>query len=174
MADGSGGKQGYILIWVLFYFVIIDILVLSLMNNSILEALISINHRHAIQAFAMADGGALVGVEQVYTILARDYSNSQDIPEQLELEQQEWQFNESGRSLRFVLENPRCTYQGDGECRFQFNSQGFCPPAHKTVLMEVGVKYTDYYTIPYGGGEAVLVFDHREFIYPARITSLKI
>lgn len=163
------------MIWVLFYFAIINLLTLSLVDNSILEALISINHRHAVQAFAMADGGAMVGAEQIYTVLARDYCNSQDIPEQLNLDQQDWQFNEPERNLRFVLENPRCIYRGEGEYGFEFNSQGFCPPAQKTVLVKVSVKYTDYYSVQVGeDGEAVLVFDHREFIYPARITSLKV
>jgi len=75
LADRLGGKQGYILVWVLFYFAIINLLILSLMDISTLEAMISINHRHAVQAFAMADGGALVGTEQIYTLLARDYSS---------------------------------------------------------------------------------------------------
>lgn len=162
------------MIWVLFYFALINLLALSLVDISIWESLISINHRHAVQAFAMADGGAMAGTEQIYTILARDYSESQDIPEQLNLDQNDWQFGETGRTVSFGLENPHCIYRREGECGFRFSSQGFCSPAHITVLVDVGVEYNDYYVTQHGvGGEAVLVFDHREFIYPAQITSLK-
>lgn len=168
------GEQGFVLIWVLFYFVLFEILALSFMNDSILEVLISINHRWEVQAFAMADGGAIAGAEQIYMILSRDYSHSQEIPAQLTLDQQQWQFDGQGKNLSFKMENPRRVFQADGECGFQFRSQGDCAPAQKKLLVEVRIKFTDYYRIHYGtDGIALLIFDHRDFIYPAQITSLQ-
>ncbi len=163
------------MIWVIFYFALFYLLALSFVEVSMLEDLISINHHRDAQAFAMADGGALMGAEQIYIMLARDYHASQEIPEQLTLDQQEWTFNEAGRELRFSLENPRRISQAVGVCCFQFMSKGDCAPAQKKMLVEVRVKFTDCYLIHYeADGTAVLVFDHRDFIYPAQITSLEI
>lgn len=169
------GEQAYILIWVLFFFALFSLLALYFMDASTMEALISSNHRHDVQAFALADGGALLGAEQIYTILVRDYSTRQEIPQQISLNQQEWRSPEAGSVLSFYLDSPRLVSQTDGECNYQFFSQGNCAPAQKKVQVEVCVKYIDYYQVQYAeDGTAILIFDHREFIYPVKISALKI
>lgn len=167
----NGGEQGYILIWVMFYFALFYLLAVSFMDASIMENLISINHSRDIQAFAMADGGALMGAEQIYSILNRDYRASREIPEQLTLAQKKWIFSEQGRNMSFELGNPRCISQGDGECSFQFYCQGDYAPAQKLILVEVRVRFIDYYGIQIQDGSVQMVFDRR-FIYPAQITSM--
>lgn len=172
---GKRGEQAYILIWVLFYFVLFALLALAFMDDSMLEGMISINHYRDVQAFAMADGGASMGAEQIYAILNRDYRNSQEIPEEIILDQQEWAFNAEGSDVGFLLENPRRISEDDGACCFQFTSQGDCDAAQKKIQVEVRVKYTDCYLIQYAAdGTAIITFDHRDFTYPAQITSLKI
>jgi hypothetical protein len=167
-------NEGYVLVWVLFYFLLLYLIAISFANISFLEELISINYRQAAQAFEMADGGVLVGVEQIYIILERDYSHNQDIPTELILSRQEWIFNESGKETRFYLENPKCIYFDGKECRFQFISQGVSLPAQKGLLVVVQVEFLDIYKMEFDtDGGAVAVFDHREFIYPAKIISLQ-
>lgn len=168
-------EQGYILIWVLFFFGLFYLLALSFINESSLEALISLNHHRDVQAFAMADGGALLGAEQIYKILARDYKHEQELPEQLVLDQQEWAFHEGGKEIRFTLENPRRISQADGEGCFQFISRGECASAQKKILVDVKVKYVDYFIFQYAAdGTTVLLFDYRDFIYPAEVAAIKI
>jgi hypothetical protein len=157
--------KGYVLVWVIFYFMLLYLIVISFTNSSFLEELISINHRQAAQAYEMADGGVLVGVEEVYDILQRDYSNSQDIPTELVLSKQEWILDESGKEMGFYLENPKCSGVDGGKCRFRFTSKGVCPPAQRILLVEVEVEFLDVYT----PGADGLVFHHREFIYPAKV-----
>ncbi len=162
--------EGNVLVWVLFYFLLLYFIALSFTDSSFLEGLISINHRQAAQAFEMADGGVLVGVEEIYAILKSDYSQSQDIPAELILSKQEWILNESGKEMGFYLENPKCIYVDDDECRFQFVSRGFSSPAQRDLLAEVQVEFLDIYIIAADGG---LVFDRREFIPPAKLISLE-
>lgn len=168
-------EQGYILLWILFYFTLFFLIAISFLDTSTLESLISINHQRDTQAFAMADGGTLMGAELIYSMLNSEYSASQVIPAQLMLDQHEWTFNTSGRMISFYLDNPTLIAQGDGECCFQFISQGNCAPAQKKLIVVVRVKFTDYYQIQYGtDANAQLIFNHRQFNYPAQITSMKI
>lgn len=163
-------EEGYLLVWVICYFMLLYLIAMSFVDHSFLEGLTSINYRQAAQAFEMADGGVLVGVEQIHTILERDYSHSKDIPAELILSQQEWILNESGKELGFYLENPRCIYADDKECRFQFTSKGVSHPAQRVLLAQVQVEFLDIYKVTTDGG---LVFDHREFIPPAKLISLR-
>jgi hypothetical protein len=167
-------NEGYVLVWVIFCFLLFYLIAMSFADSSFLEGLISINHRQAAQAFEMADGGVLVGIEEIHTILEKDYSYSQNIPAELILSKQEWILNESGEELGFYLENPKCIYTGDKECRFQFTSRGVSPRAQRSLVAEVQVEFTVVYKLESNGDEeAVAVFDHREFIYPAKVVSLK-
>jgi hypothetical protein len=161
-------NEGYVLVWVIFCFLLFYLIAMSFADSSFLEGLISINHRQAAQAFEMADGGVLVGVEEIHTILEKDYSYSQDIPAELILSKQEWILNESGEELGFYLENPKCIYTGDKEFRFQFTSRGVSPRAQRSLVAKVQVEFADVYKVTADG----LVFDHREFIYPAKVVSL--
>lgn len=165
--------KGYVLVWVIFSFLLFYIIAVAFADSSFLEGLISINHRQAVQAFEMADGGVLVGVEEVYDILNRDYSYSQDIPAELILSKQEWILTEAGPELGFYLENPKCIYADDKECRFQFTSRGVSSGAQRSLVAEVQVEFTVVYKLESNGDEeAVAVFDHREFIYPAKVVLL--
>lgn len=166
--------EGYVLVWVIFYFMLLYLIAMSCVNSSFLEELISINHRQAAQVYEMADGGVLVGVEEIYDILNRDYSNSQDIPAELVLSKQEWILNETGKGMGFYLENPKCSSVDGGKCRFRFTSKGVCPPAQRVLAVEVEVEFLDVYKIEsHGDEEAVAVFDHREFVYPAKVVLLE-
>ncbi|MGI5879219.1 MAG: pilus assembly PilX N-terminal domain-containing protein [Syntrophomonadaceae bacterium] len=166
----SGNDKGYVLVWVIFYLLLFFLIAASFADSSFLEGLISINHHHSAQAFEMAEAGVLVGVEEIYTVLDQDYSHSQDIPAEIILSKQEWILNESGKELSFYLENPKCVFADDEECRFQFASQGICPPAQRTLLAEVQVEFLDIYKIEADG---TMVFDHRDYFEPARIVSLR-
>ena len=163
-------EQGYVLVWVLFYFLLLYLIAISLADISLLEGLISINYRQAAQAYEMAEGGVLVGVEQIQDILESDYSYSQDIPTELILPKQEWILNEAGREMRFYLENPKCVYVDGGKCRFKFTSKGFSPPAQRILLAEVEVEFLDIYKVEVDG---TMVFDRREFISPGRVVLFK-
>lgn len=166
--------EGYVLLWVIYSFLLFYIIAISFSESSFLEELISINYRQAAQAFEMADGGILVGVEEIYSILERDCSHSQDIPEELTLSKQRWAFNEYGKEIEFYLENPKCIYLDDNECRFQLSSRGVSLPAQRNLQAEVQVEFLDIYKIEYdAGGEAFTVFERREFLYPAKIISLQ-
>lgn len=166
--------KGYVLVWVIFCFMLLYLIAMSLANSSLLEESISFNYRQAAQAYEMADGGVLVGVEEVYDILKRDHGNSQDIPNELILSKQEWILNESGREMGFYLENPKCSGVESGKCRFQFISKGVSPPAQRILAAEVEVEFLDIYKIEFDiDGGAVTVFDHREYIYPAKIISIE-
>lgn len=166
--------EGYVLVWVIFYLMLLYLIVVSFANSSFLEGLMSVNHRQAAQAYEMADGGVLVGVKEIYDILKRDYSNSQDIPAELVLSKQEWILHESGREMGFYLENPKCSGVDGDKCRFQLVSKGVSPPAQRTLAAEVQVEFLDIYKIEFDvGGGVVSVFDHREFIYPAEIISIR-
>ncbi len=162
--------EGYVLVGVLFYFLLLYIIAVAFVDSSFLEGLISINHRQNAQAFEMAEGGVLVGVEQIYAILESDYSHSQDIPTELILSKKEWILHESGKEMGFSLENPKCTYVNGGKCHFKFTSKGVSLPAQKSLVAEVQVQFLDIYKIAADGG---LVFDRREFIPPAKIISLQ-
>lgn len=162
--------RGYVLVWVIFYLLLFFIIAASFADSSFLEGLISINYHHSAQAFEMAEGGVLVGAEEIHTILDRDYSYTQEIPAEIILSKQEWILNESGKELSFLLENPKCVYADDKECHFQFASQGICPPAQKTLVAEVQVEFLDVYKIEADG---TMIFDHRQFFKPARIVSLR-
>ncbi len=161
--------EGYVLVWVIFYFMLLYLIAMSFANSSFLEELISINHRQAAQAYEMADGGVLVGVEEIYVILKKDYSNSQDIPTELILSKKEWILHESGKEMGFYLDNPKCVYVDEDECHFKFISKGVSPPAQRVLVAKVQVEFLDIYKIAADGG---LIFDHREFIPPAKIISL--
>lgn len=166
-------EEGYVLVWVIFGSLLLYLIAMSFADSSFLEGLISINHRQAAQAFEMADGGVLVGVEEIYDILNRDHSYSKDIPTELILSKQEWILNDSGQELGFYLENPKCIYTDDKECRFQFTSRGVSPRAQRSLVAEVQVEFTDVYKIESDAdGGAVAVFDHREFTNPAKIILL--
>lgn len=168
----SQGQQAYILIWVLFLFMFLSLLALYFMDASVMEALISSNHRRDVQAFAMADAGALMGAEQTYSVLVRDCTFSQEIPAQINLDQQKWNFGENGTEPSFLLEMPQLISQTEGECIYQFTSQGNCSPAQKKIQVKVRVKYTDYYVVQYmEDGSAVLIFDYRAFHYPVQLSS---
>jgi hypothetical protein len=162
--------EGYVMVGVLFYFLLLYIIAVAFMDSSSLEGLISINHRQDAQAFEMAEGGILVGVEEIYSILKSDYSHSQDIPAELSLSQKEWILHESGKEIRFYLDNPKCVYVDEDECHFKFTSKGVSLPAQKSLVAEVQVEFLDIYKIAADGG---LVFDHREFIPPAKIISFQ-
>lgn len=159
-------EQGYVLVWVLFYFLLLYLIAVSLADISFLEGLISINFRQAAQAYEMAEGGVLVGVEQVYDILDSNHSNSPDIPTELMLSKQEWVLNEAGREMRFHLENPKRVYVDGSKCRFRFTSKGVCPPAQRILVAEVEVEFLDVYKVAVDG---TMVFDRREFISPGRV-----
>jgi hypothetical protein len=159
-------EQGYVLVWVLFYFLLLYLIAISLADISLLEGLISVNYRQAAQAYEMAEGGVLVGVKEVYDILHNDYSNSPDIPTELTLPKQEWVLNEAGREMRFYLENPKRVYVGASKCRFKFSSKGVCSPAQRVLVAEVEVEFLDVYKVAVDG---TLVFDRREFISPGKV-----
>jgi len=166
----SQGQRGAILIWVLFLFMFLSLLALYFMDASVMEALISSNHRRDVQAFAMADAGASMGAEQIYAVLARDYAFSQEIPGQITLDQQKWNFDGGHAELSFTLASPQLVSRTEGECIYQFVSQGDCAPARKKIQVKVRVQYTDFFVVYYTeDGAAVLVFDHRDFYYPAGI-----
>ncbi|MCK9314447.1 MAG: hypothetical protein M0P20_10405 [Methanocorpusculum sp.] len=162
--------EGYVLVWVIFYFMLLYLIAMSFANSSFLEELISINHRQDAQAFEMAEGGVLAGVEGIYTIMESDYSHSQDIPTELILSKKEWILHESGKEMGFYLDNPKCVYVDEDECHFKFTSKGVSLPAQKSLVAKVQVEFLDVYAIEADGG---LVFDHREFIPPAKIISLQ-
>ena len=163
-------EQGYVLVWVLFYFLLLYLIAISLADISLLEGLISINYRQAAQAYEMAEGGVLVGVEQIQDILESDYSYSQDIPTELILPKQEWILNEAGREMRFYLENPKRVYVDGSKCRFRFTSKGVCPPAQRILVAEVEVEFLEIYKVEVDG---TMVFDRREFISPGRVVLFK-
>lgn len=166
-------NEGYVLVGVLFYFLLLYIIAVAFVDSSFLEGLISINHHKNAQAFEMADGGVLVGVEQIYAILESDYSHSQDIPTELILSKKEWILQESGREMGFSLENPKCTYVDDDECHFKFTSKGVSLKAQRSLVAEVEVEFLDIYKlVSDADGGVVAVFDHREFINPAKVISL--
>lgn len=166
--------EGYVMVAVLFYFLLFYIIAVAFMDASFLEGLISINHRQNAQAFEMADGGVLAGAEQIYAILESDYRYSQDIPTELILSKKEWILHESGRELAFSLENPKCTYVDGGECHFKFISKGVCLKAQRSLEAEVQVEFLDIYKLVSDAeGGVSAVFDHREFISPAKIISFQ-
>ena len=162
--------EGYVLVGVLFYFLLLYIIAVAFMDSSFLEGLISINHCQDAQAFERAEGGVLAGVEEIYSILKSDYSHSQDIPTELILSHKEWILHESGKEIRFYLDNPKCVYVDEDECHFKFTSKGVSLPAQKSLVAEVQVEFLDIYKIAADGG---LVFDRREFIPPAKIISFQ-
>ena len=162
--------EGYVLVGVLFYFLLLYIIAVAFVDSSFMEALISINHRQDAQAFEMAEGGVLAGVEGINTIMESDYSHSQDIPTELILSKKEWILHESGKEMGFYLDNPKCVYVDEDECHFKFTSKGVSLPAQKNLVAEVQVQFLDIYKIAADGG---LVFDRREFIPPAKIISLQ-
>lgn len=164
------GDKGYVLLWVLFYCLLFFSIVITFTDSTFLEGLISINHHKSAQAFEMADGGVLVAVQEIHAILERDHSLSQDIPAELILSKQEWLLNESEQEIGFYLENPKCSNVSGNECRFQFSSRGFCPPAQRVLLVEAAVEFLDIYKIEADGS---MVFDHREYFKPARIVSVR-
>lgn len=162
--------EGYVMAGVLFYFLLLYIIAAAFVNSSFLEGLISVNYRQNAQAFEMADGGVLVGVEQIYAILESDYSYRQDIPTELILSKKEWVLHGLGAEMGFSLENPKCIYVDDDECHFKFTSKGVSLKAQRSLVAQVQVEFLDIYKIEADGG---LVFDHREFIPPAKIISLQ-
>lgn len=177
IGSGSGKKdeRGYALLWTLFFSTLLYLLVLAFFNTSLMENFISINHYRDVQAFAMADGGATTGTELIYQILQHDYCNCPEIPEQLLLEQQDWRFDEAGLEMGFYLENPSRLSLAEGQCVFRFVSKGDCAAAHKKLQVDVRVEFIDYYLIQYAeDGTALLVFDHREFVYPSQIAAIRI
>lgn len=168
----SQGQQAYILLWVLFLFMFLSLMALYFMDASIMEVLISSNHRRDVQAFAMADAGVSMGSEQIYAVLVRDYSSSQEIPGQINLDQQKWNFDGDHSELSFLLTFPQMVSRTEGECIYQFISQGDCAPARKKIQVKVRVQYTDFFVVYYReDGAVVLVFDHRDFHYPVRIST---
>lgn len=167
-------NEGYVLVWVIFCFLLFYLIAISFVDSSSLVELISSNYYRAAQAFEMADGGILAGLEQVYSILEKDYSYSPDIPAKLILPKQEWILHESGKELRVNLSNPKCIYIGDNEWRFEFTSRGVSFPAQRVLAAEIQVEFTVVYKIENdANGGAVAVFDHREFIYPAKVVLLQ-
>lgn len=163
-------NKGNVLVWVLFYFMLLYLVAFSYTNSFFLEELMSINYLQTAQAFEMADGGVLVGMEEIYEILKNEYSYSQDIPMNLILSKNEWILNETAKEMGFYLENPKCIYIDNEGCCFQFISKGFTLKAQKELLAKVQVDFLDIYIINEDGG---LIFDRREFIPPPKLISLE-
>jgi hypothetical protein len=162
--------EGYVLVGVLFCFMLMYIIAAAFINSSFLEGLISVNYRQNAQAFEMADAGVLAGTEQIYAVLASDYSCSLSIPSELTLPQKEWILDENGKEMSFSLENPKCNSVDGGKCRFQFTSKGVSSPAQRILQAVVEVEFLDIYRVATDGA---LVFERREFIPPAQIISFQ-
>ena len=169
------GQRGYILVVVMVLLSLFTIMIVSMLDTSVMERLISRNSRDAEQAFQLAEGAVYLGIEQSYQVLSRDYRTVENLPTSIVLEQSSFADNINGQTVQMQLNNPRLIEQCSDYSLYEVTGTGLCAPAKHRLKVQVRFEYLQYYAPQFDADGAIvdMVFTHRDYLDRGQIVSLE-
>lgn len=173
--NGMRGQRGYILVVVMILLSLFTIMIVSMLDTSVMERLISCNSRDAEQAFQLAEGAVYLGVEQSYQVLSQDYRTVEILPSSILLEQTSFTDMVNGQAVQMQINNPRLIEQCSDYSLYEFSGTGSCPPAKNRLKAQVRFEYLQYYVPQFDEEGAIvdMVFTHRDYLDRGQIVSLE-
>lgn len=151
------------------------IMIVSMLDTSVMERLISCNSRDAEQAFQLAEGAVYLGIEQGYKVLSRDYRTVENLPASILLEQTSFADNINGQAVQMQINNPRLIEQCSDYTLYEFTGTGLCPPAKHRLEVQVRFEYLQYYVPQFDADGSIvsMVFTHRDYLDRGRVVQMK-
>lgn len=155
-------EQGSILLYVLLLLTLMGILGTAMMSVSVLENKMSNYSVKAEKSYCLADAGNEVGAELIYELLAFDYSNQEDLPEEVTLEKNVVEFGDNGKQKALVKEIKK-EYQDADYCIYSLKVTGNYYGIEKKVETKIKYIYTEYYYYSFfeDGSIASKTFEYR-------------
>lgn len=167
-------QSGYMLVMVMVFMALVTIVVISMLDTSVMEALISRNIRDGEQAFQLAEGAVFLGVEQSYQVLSQNYRTVEILPAVLELAETNFTDSVDGKTVEMQVSNPRLIEQRSDYCIYEIRGQGTCPPAQYRLKVQVRFDYLEYHSLHYGtDGSVSMAFSHRDFLDRGKIIRME-
>lgn len=162
------------LVMVMVFMALVTIVVISMLDTSVMEALISRNIRDAEQAFQLAEGAVFLGVEQSYQVLSQNYRTVEILPAVLELAETNFTDSVDGKTVEMQVSNPRLIEQRSDYCIYEIRGQGTCPPAQYRLKVQVRFDYLEYHSLHYGtDGSVSMAFSHRDFLDRGKVIKME-
>lgn len=168
-------QDGYYLVMVAVLMSLFLIIIMSMLDTSEMERLISRNSRDAEQAFQLAEGALYLGIEQTHKLLSRDCHTAEKLPSTIQLEVIDYTDHINGKTVQMKLQKPRLLNQHSDFCIYEFNVQGQCAPAQHKLKAQVRYEYLQFYNVLYGEDGSVrgMTFSHREFTDRGKVVSME-
>lgn len=167
-------QSGYTLILVMVFLLLVTVIVVSMLDTSVIEALISRNSWDGEQAFQLAEGAVLLGIEQTYQVLSHHYRTVETLPAWIELAETSFTDSINGQTVQMQINRPTLMEQHHNYCVYEIRGQGSCPPAQYRLKVQVRFDFLEYFSPQYGedGSVVGLEFSHRDYLHRGKVIKM--